>query len=76
MSLLKAHNKWPLKKLSHDWKAISDGVVFKKKIGIDRKAIRYKVRWVVRSFKPQYGLDYKQTFAFMAKSMSYKINFL
>ena len=40
----KANNTLSLKKLSHDWKALSGKWVFKKKIGIDGKVAQYKAR--------------------------------
>jgi len=35
----------------------------------------YKARWVAKGFGQQYGVDYFETFAAVAKPMSYKILF-
>jgi hypothetical protein len=44
--------------------------VFKIKHGVDGEVERYKVKLVARGFTQTFGVDYKETFAFVVKFMS------
>src|SRR6266487_1744312 len=46
--------------------------VYKLKTSPDKEH-RYKARWVAKGFNQRYGVDYFETFAAVAKPMSYKI---
>jgi hypothetical protein len=48
-------------------------LVFRTKRDKDRNILKYKVRWVVRGFEQQYGRDYDQTYAGVAKSQTWKL---
>ena len=52
--------------LPHDMRAITCRWVFKTKVSADGHT-RYKARLVIRGFEQQYGLDYTETFAPVAK---------
>jgi hypothetical protein len=49
--------------------------VYKYKCGSNSKILQYKLRWVVRGFKQQEGLNYYKTFTLVVKPMSYKLLF-
>ena len=42
MSSLKANNKWSMKELLYDQKALPSKLVFMKKLGIDGKVVQHK----------------------------------
>lgn len=46
--------------------------VFKLKKDRHGQILKYKARWVVHGYKQRYGLDYEETFASVAKPMSWK----
>lgn len=46
--------------------------VFKLKRDRNGQILKYKARWVVHGYKQQYGLDYEETFASVAKPISWK----
>ena len=53
---------------------LSGKQVFKIKKKVDG-SILYKVRWVIRGFKQQFGINYDQTFALIVKSILFKVLF-
>jgi hypothetical protein len=49
--------------------------VYKYKHSLNSKILQYKLRWVVRGFKQQEGLNYYKTFILVVKPISYKLLF-
>ena len=50
--------------------------MYKHKHGLNSKILQHKLRWVVRGFKQQEGLNYYKTFVLVVKPMSYKLLFI
>ena len=50
--------------------------MYKHKRGSNSEILQYKLRWVVRGFKQQEGLNYYETFASVVKLISYKLLFV
>ena len=59
----------------NDRHVLKDKWIYKLKREIDEKMIRFKTRWVVRSFEQREDLNYNETFVAVIKSMNYKIIF-
>lgn len=69
---LKANRTWDLVPLTSSMRVLTGRWVYKLKYNENGKPARYKARWVVKGFLQKHGIDYDQTFASVAKSMSYK----
>ena len=73
-SLMK-NDVWELVTLPKDRKAITSKWVFKIKTNPDNTIERYKARLVVRGFSQKEGIDFKETFAPVAKYNSLRLLF-
>lgn len=70
-SLIK-NEVWELVNIPLDRKVLTGRWVFKLKKDRNGKILKFKVRWVVHGYKQKYGVDYEETFASVAKPMSWK----
>ena len=73
---LDRNKTWRLVKraqLHRHTKVLGGKWVFKKKTNLTGKVVRYKARWVVKGYLQRYGRDYTQTYAGVAKSMTWKV---
>ena len=61
--------------VSNDHYIFKSKWIYKFKREIDEKIIRFKIRWIVRSFKQRENFDYNETFIVVIKSMDCKIIF-
>ena len=50
--------------------------MYKHKRGLNSEILQHKLRWVVRGFKQQKGLNYYKTFTLVVKLISYKLLFI
>ena len=72
---LQTNSTWDLVKLPPNRRALRGKWVFRYKRGPDGSIERHKARWVVKGFEQRFGIDYKETFAAVVKSMTYKVIF-
>ena len=49
--------------------------MYKYKHSLNSEILQYKLRWIVRGFKQQEGLNYYKTFTLVIKLISYKLLF-
>jgi hypothetical protein len=64
---------WILTNALRNRRVLRDRWVYKIKRDERDEILRYKARWVVRDFEQIEKLDYTKIFAFVIKSMSYKV---
>ena len=64
---LKEHNTWKLTKLPTGAKLVRGRWVYTVKLDVNGGIARYKARWVARGFTQQYGIDYEETYASVAR---------
>ena len=65
---LKSNQVWNLVFSSFNNRSIFRGRwVFKKKLGVDDKIVRFKARWVVKEFLQREKIDYNETYSEMIK---------
>lgn len=72
---LMANSTWTLEALPPDRRALKGKWIYRYKRGPDGSILRHKARWVVKGFEQRFGIDYKETFATVVKSMTYKVIF-
>ncbi|KAJ5654904.1 hypothetical protein N7490_001907 [Penicillium lividum] len=72
---LNQNRTWELVDPPKNHRILSGKWVFKLKRGPQGEVIRHKIRWVVRGFTQEQGIDYDETFASVVKPMSYKALF-
>lgn len=73
---LDRNKTWRLVKraqLRRHTKVLGGRWVFRKKTDLTGKVVRHKARWVVKGYLQRYGRDYTQTYAGVAKSMTWKV---
>lgn len=73
--MLFKNETWELVQLSANRKPIGSKWVFKVKEGANGKVARFKARLVAQGFSQQYGIDYNETFAPVAKFTSLRLIF-
>ncbi|MCO5575431.1 hypothetical protein L7F22_029232 [Adiantum nelumboides] len=73
MAALDVNQTWELVPLSDGKKAIGCQCVYKVKHNADGTIERYKARLVAKGYAQTYGIDYKETFAPIAKMLQYKL---
>lgn len=74
MKSFQTMNTWNLVERPEDMPVLTGKWVYKIKKKLDG-SILYKARWVVRGFEQIFGVNYDQTFAFVVKSMFFKVLF-
>ncbi|CAL2265125.1 unnamed protein product [Prunus armeniaca] len=67
LQALDDNNTWSVVKLPKGKKAVGSRWIYKTKFHSDGSIERYKARLVARGFTQMYGVDYKETFAPVAK---------
>jgi len=72
---LMANSTWTLEALPPNRRALKGKWVYRYKRGPDGSILRHKARWVVKGFEQRFRIDYKETFATVVKSMTYKVIF-
>lgn len=70
-SLIK-NDVWELVNIPVNQKVLTGRWVFKLKKDRYGKILKFKARWVVHGYKQKYGIHYEDTFASVAKPMSWK----
>lgn len=64
---LRDNNTWELVDPPPNRSILKGRWVFKKKIGVDGKVVRFKARWVVKGFLQREGIDFNETYAGVIK---------
>jgi hypothetical protein len=59
--------------LSYDQKAIDDKWVYKLKENLDESIARYKVRWVIKSYRQIKDKDFDETYVFVIKIDTFRM---
>lgn len=72
MDSLTENQVWELVNAPPGSKILTGRWVFKLKKDRFGNVLKYKARWVAYGYKQQYGVDYEETFAAVAKPMSWK----
>ena len=72
MHSLEKNQVWTIVPPPTDTRVLKGKWVYKVKRDENNKITRYKGRWVVKGYEQQYGIDYDQTFAGVAKGMAWK----
>ncbi len=67
---------WTLKTLLFNWWALKSKWIYCYKREFDDSILWYKTWWVVKEFKQQFKIDYKEIFIIIVKSMTYKVIFI
>ncbi|CAL8162019.1 unnamed protein product [Prunus armeniaca] len=67
LQVLDDNNTWSVVKLPKGKKVVGSQWIYKTKFHSDGSIERYKARLVARGFTQMYGVDYKETFAPVAK---------
>eukprot|EP00253_Pinus_taeda_P031357 PITA_31357 len=67
MNAIKRNKTWDLVELPKGKEVIGVKWVYKTKSNVERKIERHKARLVVKGYKQQYGRDYEETFAPVAR---------
>lgn len=63
---------WELISMPKNRQIITDRRCFNLKKDCNCHVLKYKARWVAHNFTQEKGIDFVETFAAMAKPMSYK----
>ena len=72
---LRQNKTWTIEALPPGRKALKGCWVYKAKEGPNGEIVKFKARWVVKSYEQKYGIDYIETFASVVKPMLYKALF-
>ena len=72
MDSLTENQVWELVNALYGSKILTGRWVFKLKKDRFGNVLKYKARWVAYGYKQQYGVDYEETFAAVAKPISWK----
>ena len=70
---LKNNKTWKLVYPPPNRSVLKGRWVFKKKLGVDGKVVRYKARWVVKGFLQRQGIDYNETYSGVIKPITSNI---
>ena len=71
---LKSNQVWNLVFSSFNNRSILRGRwVFKKKLEVDDKVVRFKARWIVKGFLQRKEIDYNETYSEVIKSTTFNI---
>jgi len=62
--------------LLFNWQALRSKWVYHYKRESNSSILQHKTQWVVKEFKQQFKIDYKEIFAIVVKSMIYKVIFI
>ena len=73
MESMKINDVWILVDPSEGVKLIGCKWIFKRKRGTDGKVEIYKVHLIAKDYRQHYGIDYDETFSFMAMFKSIRI---
>ena len=67
---------WTLEALLFNWWALRNKWIYYYKREPNDSILQHKTQWVVKEFKQQFRIDYKEIFAMIVKSMTYKVIFI
>jgi len=75
-NLLMTNFTWTLETLLSNWWALKSKWIYHYKKESDDSILQYKAQWVVKEFEQWFRIDYKEIFAIIVKSMTYKVIFV
>jgi len=75
LASLEENGTWELVLRTDEMNVITGKWVYKLKRDSNNEVIRHKARWCARGFTQEYGIDFEETFAGVAKSMAIKVLF-
>ncbi len=67
---------WTLKTLLFNWWALKSKWIYHYKRKFNDLILWHKTQWVVKEFKQQFKIDYKEIFVTVVKLMTYKVIFI
>lgn len=67
LATIEKHDTWELVSLPSGKNVVGLKWLYKTKIGADGKIMKYKARLVVMGYSQQYGIDYQESFATVAR---------
>ncbi len=75
-NLLMTNFTWTLKMLSFNQQALKNKWIYHYKREPNSLILQHKTQWVVKEFKQWFKINYKEIFATVIKSMTYKVIFV
>ena len=75
-NLLMINFTWTLKTLLFNWQALKSKWIYHYKREFNSSILQHKTWWIVKEFEQQFKINYKEIFAMIVKSMTYKVIFV
>jgi hypothetical protein len=73
LQALDQNNAWSVVRLPKDKHAVGSRWVYKTKFNSDGSIERYKARLMAQGYTQTFGIDYKETFALVAKMNTFRV---